>query len=330
MWQRIVNWRPDPLIVGIVAAAILAIIFPASGGFAVAFSWATKIAIGFLFFLYGARLSPQEALNGLKHWKLHLTILVFTFVLFPVLGLVMKPLDWVLSPGLYLGILYMTLVPSTVQSSVNFTSIAKGNVAGAIVSASASNLLGIVITPVLVMLLMATGGVVKIDSSVFLDISLQLLLPFAIGQLTRRWTFKFAAAKTTKNVDRISIAMVVYAAFSEGMVQGIWSKVPVLDILILIVLSIVLVEFLLYLSGFVATKMGFDRGDRLAIQFCGSKKSLATGLPMAAVIFGASASLYILPLMIFHQIQLMICAVYAARWGKQAEQEKQGEQGVAA
>ncbi len=164
MWQRIVNWRPDPLIVGIVAAAILAIIFPASGTTAEVFSWATKIAIGFLFFLYGARLSPQDALAGVKHWRLHITILAFTFVLFPILGLLMKPLDWILSPGLYLGILYMTLAPSTVQSSVNFTSIAKGNVAGAIVSASASNLLGIVVTPVLVMLLMATGGGIHVDS----------------------------------------------------------------------------------------------------------------------------------------------------------------------
>ena len=103
--------------------------------------------------------------------------------------------------------------------------------------------------------------------------------------------------------------------------QGIWSKVPAGDIVILIVLSVVLVEFVLRLSGFVANKMGFDRKDRIAIQFCGSKKSLATGLPMAAVIFGADASLYILPLMIFHQIQLMICAVYAARWGKEAEAE---------
>lgn len=321
MWQRLVNWRPDPLIVGIVAAAILAIVFPARDTGAEVFGWATKFAIGFLFFLYGARLSPQDALAGVKHWRLHITILAFTFVLFPLLGLLLKPLDWILSPGIYLGVLYMTLVPSTVQSSVNFTSIAKGNVAGAIVSASASNLLGIVITPLLVMLLMTTGGAVRIDSSVFLDISLQLLLPFAIGQATRRWTLKFAAAKMTKNVDRISIAMVVYAAFSEGMVQGIWSQVPIRDIVILCALSMAMVEFVLHLSGFVARTMGFNRADRIAIQFCGTKKSLATGLPMAAVIFGAGASVYILPLMIFHQIQLMICAVYAARWGNHTDVE---------
>ena len=321
MWQRIINWRPDPLIVGIVVAVLLAIIFPASGAAATTLSWVTKIAIGFLFFLYGARLSPQEALAGLKHWRLHLLILAFTYVAFPLVGLALKPLDSFLSPGIYLGILYMSLVPSTVQSSVNFTSIAHGNIAGAIVSASASNLLGIVVTPVLVMLLMGTGNGVQVDSQVFLDISLQLLLPFAIGQLTRRWTLRFAAAKMTKNVDRLSIALVVYTAFSQGMVQGIWSQVPVIDIVILIVLSIIVVEIMLRVSGWTANKLGFNRKDRLAIQFCGSKKSLATGLPMAAVIFGPQASIIILPLMIFHQLQLMICAAYAAKWGKEAPQE---------
>ncbi|WP_448851893.1 bile acid:sodium symporter family protein [Corynebacterium sp. 335C] len=316
MLDRLRNWRPDPLIVLIVIALVLGLLVPARGAFADGFSVATKVAIAFLFFLYGARLSPRQALDGLKHWRLHLTILAFTFVVFPLVGLALKPLDLVLAPGIYLGILYMTLVPSTVQSSVNFTSIAHGNVAGSIVSASASNLLGIVVTPVLVMLLMATGDGVTVDATVFRDISLQLLLPFLVGQLTRRWTQRFAAAKTTKNVDRISIAMVVYSAFSQGMVEGIWSSVPVVDLVVLCVLSVVMVEAMLRLSGFAADKLGFDRGDRIAIQFCGSKKSLATGLPMAAVIFGGSAGVIILPLMIFHQIQLMMCAVYAARWGR--------------
>ncbi len=320
-WRRLLGWRPDPLIVLIILAVIIAIIFPARGEFAEGFSLATKLAIGLLFFLYGARLSPQEALAGLKHWRLHAVILAFTFVLFPLVGLALKPLDLVLAQGLYLGVLYMCLVPSTVQSSVNFTSIAHGNVAGSIVSASASNLLGILVTPVLVMLLMGGSNGVVVDATVFRDISLQLLLPFAIGQLTRRWTFRFAAAKATRNVDRISIAMVVYSAFSQGMVDGVWSRVPVSDIIWLCLLSIILVEVLLRLAGWTATRLGFDRADRIAIQFCGSKKSLATGLPMAAVIFGSAAGTIIVPLMIFHQIQLMICAVYAAKWGKEYEQE---------
>ncbi|ARU47013.1 bile acid:sodium symporter family protein [Corynebacterium silvaticum] len=307
----------DPLIVLIVLAVIIAIFFPARGGFADAFSTATKIAIALLFFLYGARLSTKEALDGLKNWKLHLTILAFTFVVFPAIGLALKPLDMVISSGISMGILYLTLVPSTVQSSVAFTSIAQGNVAGAIVSASASNLIGVFATPLLVMAFMTTEGGMHIDTGVFLDIAIQLLLPFVIGQLLRRWVKDFAANKATKSVDRGSIAMVVYSAFSAGIVAGIWSSVKVWEVLFLVVFSIVLVAFMLWLTKFSAQKLGFNRGDVIAIEFCGTKKSLASGLPMAAVIFGgANLGLLILPLMIFHQIQLMMCSWLAARYAR--------------
>lgn len=315
--------KPDPLIVLIILAVIIAVIFPASGTFADWFSIAVKIAIALLFFLYGARLSTHEALEGLKNWKLHLTILTFTFVVFPLIGLALRPLAGLIGQELYLGILYLTLVPSTVQSSVAFTSIAKGNVAGAIVSASASNLAGVFLTPLLVMLLMSgsvTGdGGVHIDTGVFLDIAVQLLLPFILGQLTRRWVAGFAARKATKIVDRGSIAMVVYSAFSAGMVEGIWSTVGVWQIVFLVVFSAALVSFMLWLSRAVSSKLGFSRPDVIAIEFCGSKKSLASGLPMAAVIFGgANLGLLILPLMIFHQVQLMICSWLAARYGAQS------------
>lgn len=187
--------RPDPLIVLIIVAVILAILLPARGDFAEGFSLATKVAIALLFFLYGARLSPTEALQGLKHWKLHSTILGFTYLVFPLLGLALYPLTYVLGQELYLGLLFMCLVPSTVQSSVAFTSLARGNVAGAIVSASASNIAGILLTPLLVMLLMRNGDLV-ISGSAFLDISIQLLLPFLIGQLLRRWVGGIAKKQT--------------------------------------------------------------------------------------------------------------------------------------
>lgn len=150
---------PDPLILLILGAVVVAIFLPARGDFAQGFSLATKVAIALLFFLYGARLSPQEALAGLKNWKLHTTILSFTYLIFPLIGLALFPLQFVVGKELYLGLLYLSLVPSTVQSSVAFTSVARGNVAGAIVSASTSNLMGVVITPLLVMLLMGSSGV---------------------------------------------------------------------------------------------------------------------------------------------------------------------------
>lgn len=311
--------KPDPLIVLIILAVIIAIIAPARGNFADIFGQLTNVAIALLFFLYGARLSTQEALNGLKHWRLHLTILAFTFVVYPLIGIALRPLTAVISHDMYLGILFLTLVPSTVQSSVAFTSIAKGNVAGAIVSASASNLVGVIVTPLLVMLLMGTGGGVHIDTSVFGEIALLLLAPFVLGQLTRRWVRKVAQSKTTKVVDRGSIAMVVYSAFSKGVVDGIWSSISLWDLAFLVVFAAAFVAFMLWLTRKASQKMGFNRADAIAIEFCGSKKSLATGLPMASVIFasgGASLGLLILPLMIYHQVQLMMCSWLAARYAQ--------------
>ena len=313
--------KPDPLIVLIILAVILAVIAPARGDFAETFGQLTNVAIAFLFFLYGARLSTQEALNGLKHWRLHLTILAFTFVVYPLIGIALRPLTAFISHDMYLGILFLTLVPSTVQSSVAFTSIAKGNVAGAIVSASTSNLVGVFITPALVMLLMGTGGGVHIDTSVFGEIALLLLAPFILGQLTRRWVGKFAQSKATKVVDRGSIAMVVYSAFSKGVVDGIWSSISIWELAFLVAFAAIFVAFMLWLTKKVSEKLGFKRADTVAIEFCGSKKSLATGLPMASVIFasgGTSLGLLILPLMIYHQVQLMMCSWLASRNAQRA------------
>lgn len=315
--------KPDPLIVLIIAAVIVAILAPARGWFADAFSSAAYIAVALLFFLYGARLSTQEALKGLQHWRLHIIILAFTFVAFPLLGLLLSPTQFFLPQDIYLGILYLTLVPSTVQSSVAFTSIAGGNVAGAIVSASVSNLAGVILTPALVMLIMSTGSGIHLDTSVFLDIAVQLLIPFLLGQLCRRWIAHVAAHKATKVVDRGSIVMVVYSAFSAGVVQGIWSSISVVDIVFLCVLSIVLVALMLWLTKALSAKLGFSRKDQITIQFCGSKKSLATGLPMASVIFttGPTVAMLILPLMIFHQIQLMMCSALASHYARQTPQQ---------
>lgn len=316
--DRILGYRPDLLIVLIVLGVIMALIFPADGTFADVMDWVVKIVIGVLFFLYGARLSTREALNGLMHWRLHLLILAFTFLLFPLIGLALMPLQHAIGEDLYQGILFLCLVPSTVQSSVNFTSIAKGNVPGAIISASASNLIGVFVTPVLVLLLMSSaGGGLTIDTSVFLDIALQLLAPFIVGQIARAVVpavQTFAKAKPTSYVDKISIGLVVYVAFSEGIVMGVWSSVSWVAIVGIIIGSVVLVWIMLTVTSWVARKLGFNYADQVAIQFCGTKKSLASGLPMATVMFSGGAGLIIVPLMIFHQVQLMMCSVRAAKY----------------
>lgn len=316
MINKIKGIRPDALIMMLICAVILAIIAPARGEFAQWFSTGTKFAVALLFYLYGARLSTAEAIKGLRHWRLHSMILACTFVLFPLMGLVLFPLRFVLGEGLYLGILFLTLVPSTVQASIAFTSIAGGNVAAAIVSASLSSIVGVVATPLLAMALLHSDHV-AISGSVFLDIAVQLFLPFLLGQVTRRWVGGFAQKPTTKWLDKFSVMMIVYSAFSASVVQGVWTRVDWRQIVLLVLVAALMVAFMLWVTDEIAQRLGFERPDRITIQFCGSKKSLAAGLPMAIIIFGSgSLGLLMLPLMIFHQVQLMMCSWLAGRYAR--------------
>lgn len=310
------SWMPiDPYILLLLGTVGLAALLPARGTGAEVASGASTAAIAFLFFLYGARLSTREALAGLKHWRLHATVLACTFVVFPLLGLAARGLEPVLlTHSLYTGLLFLTLVPSTIQSSIAFTSMARGNVPAAICAGSFSSLVGIVVTPLLAAVLLGSaGGGFSLDS--LLDIVLQLLVPFLAGQVLRRWIGAFVTRhkKVLGLVDRGSILLVVYTAFSEGVVEGIWHQVSPARLGALLGVEAVLLAVMLALTWYGGKALGFDREDRITIQFAGSKKSLAAGLPMASVLFGAQASLAVLPLMLFHQMQLMVCAVIAKR-----------------
>ena len=311
----------DPFIIGILITVGIASLVPADGTALTAFTWATKVAVGILFFLYGARLSTQEALQGLRHWRLHLTILAATFVIFPLLGIAARVLvPTILTQPLYLGLLYVCLLPSTVQSSIAFVSIARGNVPGAIVSASFSNILGIVVTPLLVALLMTSEGA-GFDASSAIGILVMLLLPFIAGQSVRRWIGPWVKkhGAPLKLVDRGSILLVVYVAFSEGMNEGIWGTLSAGRLLGLLAVCAVLLAIVLSLTWFGSKRLGFDRADQITITFCGSKKSLATGLPMATVLFASQPiGLIVLPLMLFHQLQLLVCAWMAGRLARRA------------
>lgn len=321
--------RPDGFVLGIFAVAGLASIFPATGTAENVLGWATKIAIGLLFLIYGARLSPQEAWEGVKHWRLHSVVLAMTYVIFPLIGLALRILEpTILTQDLYTGILFLCLVPSTVQSSIAFTSIAKGNVAGAVVSASFSNIVGVFVTPLLVILLMNTSGDAHVDASSILDIVAQLLIPFLVGQLIRPLVTGWLSrhSKPTKIVDRGSILLVVYAAFSESMNQHVWSSVSVWRIVAVVATCIVLLAIVLALTSVIGRALGFTRADRIVLVFCGSKKSLASGLPMASVLFaGQPVGLIVLPLLLFHQIQLMVCAVLAQRYARASPVEGDAE-----
>jgi len=327
VWKRLTRLSRLPIdafLLSLAAAVALAVLLPAHGGAADAVSAAAKVAIALLFFLYGARLSPQQAWHGVRQWRLHLLVLATTFAIFPVLGLAARALvPSVLSMDLYNGLLFLCLVPSTVQSSIAFTSIARGHVSAAIVSASLSNILGVVLTPVLVVLLMSTSGAPRVDGTAVRDIVLQLLLPFAVGQLARPWIAAATARYSAllKVVDRGSILLVVYTAFSMGVVQGIWVSVDAWRLVLVAVVATALLAVVLVCTTVIGRLARLDRGDAIVLLFCGSKKSLASGLPMALVLFpAATVGLTMLPLMIFHQIQLIVCAMMANRLARKTDE----------
>ncbi|NIG76163.1 bile acid:sodium symporter [Klebsiella sp. Ap-873] len=311
----------DPFTLTLVCTVLLASFFPAQGSFVGFFEGLTTAAIALLFFMHGAKLSREAVISGGSHWRLHLWVMCSTFVLFPVLGVLFswwKPVN--VSPELYSGFLYLCILPATVQSAIAFTSIAGGNVAAAICSASASSLLGIFLSPLLVGLVMhvqgASGSLHQVG-----NIMLQLLVPFVAGHLMRPWIGAWVAKnkKWIGKTDQTSILLVVYSAFSEAVTHGIWHKVGAGSLLFIVISSLVLLAVVITVNIFVARRFGFSKADEITIVFCGSKKSLANGIPMANILFPVAAvGMMVLPLMIFHQIQLMVCAGMARRYQRKA------------
>ncbi|MBB5685700.1 bile acid:sodium symporter family protein [Sphingobium boeckii] len=313
----------DTYIILLASMVLLASILPARGIGATVAGICADAGIFALFFLHGARLSRQAVVDGARHWRLHLTVAAMTFVIFPLCGIAIRAIPH-LDPAIGTGMLFLTLLPSTVQSSIAFTAMARGNVAAAVCSASFSNLAGIFITPLLVALLI-TGKQGGFSVDAVMTIVFQLLLPFLAGHFLRPWIAEWIARRKTMLmvVDRGSILLVVYTAFSAAVVEGLWARISLAYFGTVALLSAILLTIVLLLSREVGRWFGFSREDSIVLQFCGSKKSLASGVPMAGVLFTApQIGVVILPLMFFHQFQLMICAVLARRYAAAIEREE--------
>ena len=318
--RALARLRPDNFTLALLATVLLASLLPARGGLAQALDTLTDIAIAALFFLHGARLPRQAIIAGLLHWRLHLVILACTFVLYPLLGLAAGPLARLaLTPELALGLLFLCALPSTVQSSIAFTSLAGGNVAAAVCSASLSSLLGVFLTPWLMTLLAGSSGAMADPLGAISKIMLLLLAPFVAGHLLRPWigTRVDALKPLLRYTDQGTILLVVYAAFGAAVIEGLWTQTPLPALLLTAAACALLLAIAMPLVWLIARRSGFDRADQIAILFCGTKKSLATGVPIAKVLFaGGPLGAIVLPVMLYHQLQLMVCAVVAARLGK--------------
>lgn len=314
--------KVDPFLLWLIGMVTAASLLPVRGAAAGFVEMLADVAIALLFFLHGAKLSRAAIVQGAGNWRLHLMVLAFTYVLFPSLGLAITRLAGsLIDPLLLSGILFLTLLPSTVQSSIAFTAMARGNVAAAVCSASLSNFIGIALTPLLVGVLMNLGDGSGPNWQAARSIVVQLLLPFLAGHLLRPLIGGFIDRNKglLMPVDRGSILLVVYSAFSAAVVGGIWEMLDITDLLTLLAVSAVILAIVIGINEVVAKLAKLPREDAIVLLFCGSKKSLVSGVPMAGALFApAQVGLVVLPLMIFHQLQLFVCAWLAGRYQQQA------------
>lgn len=310
------RFLPDRFILMLLATIAVASLLPARGGAVPILSGLANIAIFSLFFFHGLRIAGASVVAGLRHWRLQLGVLAFVFGVMPLLGFgLVQILPGWLPADLWLGVLFLCALPSTVQSAIAASSMAGGNVAASVIAAAITNLSGVLLTPVLLTLLaQASGGAV--DLSAVTRIAGLLLLPFALGQMARRWWAGWAERHRAwiGRLDRATILITVYVAFGAAVVDGLWQRVSGGDMARLLALVIGLLAVALMLAWGFGRAMGLSKEDRITLLFSGAQKSLATGAPMARILFpAAQAGMIVLPIMLYHQLQLTVSAWIAAR-----------------
>ncbi len=310
---------PDKFILILLGTIAVATLLPAHGQGLQLASTISNIAIFSLFFFHGLRLAREAVWAGIKHWRLQLAVLVFTFAIIPLFGLsVSTLLPHMLSPELWLGVLFLCVLPSTVQAAIASSSMADGNVAASVIAAALSNLSGVILTPLMFAALAHIGGGAG-DMSAIGRIATMLLLPFILGQLARHWLTAWADRNRAwiGRLDRTTIVITVYVTFSAAVNEGLWGRLDGAEMLRLLLIILLLLALAFGGTWLLGCALGLPRADRVTLFFSGAHKSLATGAPMARILFpAAQAGMIVIPLMLYHQLQLMISAMIAARWGQ--------------
>lgn len=319
------NWFVLALPVTVVLAALV----PALGanGGPLHPEVSTKLAVAAIFVIQGLTLPTAALRQGAGRWRLHLLVQSFTFLLFPLLGLVLDRF-WgqVVSADLQFGFLFLCVLPSTVSSSVVQTSLAGGNTVGAVFNAALSNLIGVVLTPLWVTWLMKQGGTVQPLGNVFRDVAFLLLVPMALGQVLRLLLGAWADCRKRPLAQVCSalILLLVFAAFCNTVQQGLWQSQD----------KNVLLVAALGAAGVLALAMGavellvrvarLDRGDRIAATFCAPQKTIAAGIPLAKAILGThpGLGLILLPVLLYHLLQLLVGGILAERFARDGQSAK--------
>lgn len=318
--------KKEWFLVGMLVAIALATITPDLGrsGGVLHLGSLTSVGVAIVFFLHGLGLSPQAIKEGLANWRLHIFIQSATFIVYPLLWVIFGSAFLTYMPAaLAFGFCYLFVLPSTISSSVAMTSVGKGNVPGAIFNASLSSILGVLFTPLLIQLFMGFEGAQLDLMDSVLSITQMLLLPMIAGQLLRPYLLEFAQKhkSVVNKIDKYVILLIVYSAFCDSVAKGIWGEFSIGLLATSIVLCVVCLLVVVHSLQWIARRSKFERADEVAVVFCGTKKTLAAGVPMAKVIFGADPNLgmILLPIMLYHPMQIFYCAVLANRYAKKSE-----------
>ncbi|SFW28635.1 bile acid:sodium symporter family protein [Cellulophaga fucicola] len=313
----------DKFVLFIIAVITVAYFFPQWGAkdSLIPINTISSVGISLIFFFYGLKLSPSKLKAGLKNWKLHILIQASTFILFPLLVLLVRPLlQSQEQETIWLAFFFLAALPSTVSSSVVMVSIAKGNIPAAIFNASISGIIGILVTPLWMGLFVTSDQAGFSFVDIYTKLIVQIILPVVVGVLLQRYLGDFAQKHSSKITlfDKSIILLIIYKSFASSFNDKIFSTVSMLD-LVLILLGVLILFTIAYFStGFIASKLNFNKEDLITAQFCGTKKSLVHGTVFSKIIFGNMAviGIVLLPIMLFHAIQILIISVVATKLAK--------------
>ena len=307
----------DPLVRLLALAILLASVFPATAEYRPIAQGVSNGAIFVLFFLNGLRLPREEVLRGVRHMRFLAPLALWCFAAMALAGwgLAQAGSALHLPSTVALGLLFIGCLPSTVQSATAYSSLGGGNVAVSVVAAAFLNILGVFLSAPLFSL-MAGSEAAAFDLAALERVLLILLLPFVIGQVTQGWLGHFVREhrRLATWMDRSSIAIAVYVAFSGAVEQGLWQLVGLSDWAALLLLVCVFLVFGFGGSWLLGGALRLHRPDRISFLFAGGQKSIALGAPLASVLYPpAIAGLLLLPLLTYHMLQLVLSAPLASR-----------------
>ncbi|CAM4363124.1 bile acid:sodium symporter family protein [Zobellia roscoffensis] len=313
----------DGFVLSVIAIIGIAYVFPQWGvpGSNIPINTISTIGVSLIFFFYGLKLSPQKLKSGIKNWKLHLLVQASTFVIFPLLILIFRPLLQTQErETIWLAFFFLAALPSTVSSSVVMVSIAKGNIPAAIFNASISGIIGVLITPLWMGLFVQNAQSNFDFTDIYTKLIVQIILPVIVGFLLQRFLGELAQkyGKQLTLFDKSIILLIIYKSFAESFEGSVFSSVSILDLVFLLLGVVILFWVVFFLTGFLARKMRFSLEDQITAQFCGTKKSLVHGTVFSKILFNnmISIGIILLPLMLFHATQLLIISVVASKMSK--------------